>query len=207
MQFVTSARIFAVRVSLPPEDCTPKPNRTAKTIRGRIALRLSSSKKSGLVKKFTSISAKPRPATSTLSSTTLFVVMGKIRRTMYMKTAAMAAVTRKVPTVTPMSLPARFAPEALAIAEDIEKNTRGTTIQNMRLMNTVPRGSSLVPSSGASAPIRQPQTMPNSIKIIKPYDLKNDFFSMIYDLPDYLLYLNYIPIKLQCKLIFVLETL
>ena len=146
---------------------------------GRIALRLKSSKKSGFVKKFTSKSANPRPATSTLSSTTFPLEMGKMRITMYIKTAAMAAVTRNVPTVTPMSLPARFAPAAFAIAEDIEKNTSGTTMQNMRLMNTVPSGSSLVPSSGANAPIRHPQTMPSSIKIIKPYDFKKDFLAMI----------------------------
>ena len=148
-------------------------------MRGKIALRLSSSKKSGFVKKFTSNSAKPRPATSTLSSTTLPLEMGKMRMTMYINTAAMAAVTRNVPTVTPMSLPARFAPDAFAIAEDIEKNTSGTTMQNIRLINTVPSGSSFVPISGANTPMRQPQTMPSSMKIINPYDLKNDFFSMI----------------------------
>ena len=179
MQSVTLARILAVRVSLPPDFCTPKPKRIAKTMRGRIALRLKSSKKSGFVKKFTSISATPRPATSTLSSTTLPLEMGKMRMTMYMNTAAIAAVTRKVPTVTPMSLPARLAPAAFAMAEDIEKNTSGTTMQNMRFINTVPSGSSLVPSSGANAPIRQPQTMPSSIKIINPYDFKKDFFAMI----------------------------
>ena len=46
-------------------------------------------------------------------------------------------------------------------------------------VSLVPSGSSLAPSSGANAPIRHPQTIPNSIKIIKPYDFKKDFLAMI----------------------------
>ena len=61
---VISARPFAVRVSGPPLSCTPKPNRMAKMMSGRIALRLKSSLKSGFVKKFTIISAKPRAVAS-----------------------------------------------------------------------------------------------------------------------------------------------
>ena len=47
----------------------PKPNSTAATIRGRIARRLSSSMKSGFVKKFTIIS--PKPSASPISPSTM----------------------------------------------------------------------------------------------------------------------------------------
>ncbi len=57
-----------------------------------------------------------------------------------MITAAMAPVTTNVPTVTPMILPARFRLCILATALEIEANTMGTTMQNIRLINTVPRG-------------------------------------------------------------------
>ena len=59
MQPVMSSRSFAVLVSGPPFIWMPKPKMTAATISGRMALRLSSSVKSGLVKKFTIISPKP----------------------------------------------------------------------------------------------------------------------------------------------------
>ena len=70
--------------------------------------------------------------------------------------------------VMPMTLPARFALDMLAIAEAMEQNTIGTTTQNMRFINTVPRGSSFDPSEGLNIPTRQPATMPVSMNIIKP---------------------------------------
>ena len=75
----------------------------------------------------------------------------------------MAAVTRKVATVTPMILPARLTLFMLAMAEAMEQNTIGTTTQNIRLMNSVPRNSIFPPKPGASQPTRQPATMPPSM--------------------------------------------
>ena len=69
MQLVMSSRNWAVLVSGPPLICTPKPNRTAATIRGRMARRLSSSAKSGFVKKFTIMS--PKPSASPTSPSTM----------------------------------------------------------------------------------------------------------------------------------------
>ena len=96
-----------------------------------------------------------------------------------MMTAAIAAVTRKVAMVTPMILPARLALCILAIDDEMEQNTVGTAMQNIRFRNTVPSGSSTVapltaisPSApltaGQSAPTTQPATMPVSIRIRKP---------------------------------------
>ena len=59
MQPVISSSSCAVFVSGPPFIWMPKPNSTAATISGRMALRLSSSMKSGLVKKLTIMSPKP----------------------------------------------------------------------------------------------------------------------------------------------------
>ena len=94
----------------------------------------------------------------------------------------MAAVTRNVAMVTPMILPARFALCMFAIDEEMEQNTVGTAIQNIRFRNTVPSGSSTVaplmttivsPSTtsltaGQIAPTTQPATMPVSIRIRNP---------------------------------------
>jgi hypothetical protein len=55
----------------------------------------------------------------------------------------------------------------LAIAEEMEQKTMGTTIQNIMLMNKVPRGSNAV-APGQTAPVMQPATMPISMKMIKP---------------------------------------
>ena len=60
MQPVRSSSSLAVMVFLPPDIWMPKPNKMAKTIRGRMAFRLHSSGKSGLVKKLMIISARPR---------------------------------------------------------------------------------------------------------------------------------------------------
>ena len=67
---------------------------------------------------------------------------GNTFRITNMITAAIAPVTTKVATVVPMILPAFLALSILAMADAMEQKTMGTTIQNIRLMNTVPRGSS-----------------------------------------------------------------
>ena len=89
-------------------------------------------------------------------------------------TEAMAAVTRKVATVVPRTLPALRISPILAMAEAMEQNTIGTTTQNIRLINTVPSGSSTVapalttsPSTvttGHSQPTMQPATIPTSME-------------------------------------------
>ena len=91
----------------------------------------------------------------------------------------MAAVVRKVAMVTPMILPARFALCMLAMEEEMEQNTVGTAMQNIRFRKTVPSGSRIVapltmisPSAsltaGQIAPTTQPATMPVSIRIRNP---------------------------------------
>ena len=68
------------------------------------------------------------PSTSAYSPTT----GGMSRTVTYMMTAAIAAVTRKVAMVTPMILPARLALCILAIDDEMEQNTVGTAMQNIR---------------------------------------------------------------------------
>ena len=91
----------------------------------------------------------------------------------------MAAVTMNVAIVTPMILPARFALCILAMADEIEQNTVGTAMQNIRFRNTVPSGSRTVAPgtrispaaslvAGQMAPTMQPATIPVSIRIRKP---------------------------------------
>ena len=75
----------------------------------------------------------------------------------------MAAVTKNTATVVPSTLPARLALPILAMAEEMEQKTIGTTMQNMRLMNTVPRGSSAV-APGQTAPVMHPAIMAKSME-------------------------------------------
>jgi len=76
--------------------------------------------------------------------------------------------------VTPMIFPARLRLFMLATALEMEAKTMGTTIQNMRLMNTVPKGlkmvapaSNTVPSAsfttGKNQPTAAPATMAPSM--------------------------------------------
>ena len=113
-----------------------------------------------------------RVAYSPISSAARFVQAagtgGKMTISTYMMTAAMAPVTTKVPTVTPMIFPARFRLSMLATALEMEANTMGTTTQNIMLMNTVPRGLRTVapvpemtpPSASTSAGQTQPRMAP-----------------------------------------------
>ena len=68
---------------------------------------------------------------------------------------------------------------SIAIAEEMETKTIGTTTQNIRLMNTVPIGSRQVApalttspeaslTAGQTAPVTQPAMMPTSIAIKNP---------------------------------------
>ena len=76
-----------------------------------------------------------------------------------MMTEAMIVVHMKVTTVVPISLPARLTLFMLAIDEEIEKKTIGTTTQNIMLMNSVPSGSS-APAPSQTKPTTMPSTMP-----------------------------------------------
>ena len=147
-----------------------------------MALRLNSSVKSGFVKKLTIMSATPSVPPTSPSIIAYSPVTGGMSRTVtYMMTAAMAAVvTRKVAMVTPMILPARFALCMLAMEEEMEQNTVGTAMQNIRFRKTVPSGSRTVApltmifavdaslTAGQIAPTTQPATMPVSIRIRNP---------------------------------------
>ena len=147
---------------------------------GRMALRLNSSVKSGFVKKLTIMSATPSVPPTSPSIIAYSPVTGGMSRTVtYMMTAAMAAVVRKVAMVTPMILPARFALCMLAMEEEMEQNTVGTAMQNIRFRKTVPSGSRTVApltitspdaslTAGQIAPTTQPATMPVSIRIRNP---------------------------------------
>ena len=147
---------------------------------GRMALRLNSSVKSGFVKKLTIMSATPSVPPTSPSIIAYSPVTGGMSRTVtYMMTAAMAAVVRKVAMVTHMILPARFALCMLAMEEEMEQNTVGTAMQNIRFRKTVPSGSRTVApltitspdaslTAGQIAPTTQPATMPVSIRIRNP---------------------------------------
>ena len=146
-----------------------KPNRMENTIRGSMALRLSRPTKSEAVKKFTSMSEIE--AYSPICSEVMFCqgsrTGGNIFISTNMMTAAIAPVTIKVATVVPMIFPARPRLLMLAIDPAIEANTRGTTTQNIMLMNTVPKGLIVWPKSGANQPTIQPKTMPPNISARK----------------------------------------
>ena len=179
MQLVMSSISFAVLVSGPPAICTPKPNRTADTIKGKIARRLNSSVKSGLVKKLTIISVMPNVSPISPSVTVYCpLTSGKIRQTMYISTPAIAAVDKKVTIVLPINLPARFTFFMLAMADEMEKNTMGTTTQNIMFTNNVPRNARLPAKSGRSAPTIQPRTMPESISKMKRLLLRKVFIEI-----------------------------
>ena len=137
-----------------------------------MARRVSRPTKSLAVKKLTIISDRVAysPISSEGSSAQGVRTGGNTFTSRNMITAAMAPVTTKVPTVTPMILPARLRLSMLATAPAMEANTRGTTMQNIMLMNTVPRGFSTVaplltvlPSAssttGQNQPTRAPSTM------------------------------------------------
>ena len=86
-----------------------------------------------------------------------------------MITEAMIVVHMKVATVVPISLPARLTLFMLAMDEEMEKKTIGTTTQNIMLMNSVPSGSS-APAPSQAKPTTMPSTMPRII------EKKNQFF-------------------------------
>jgi hypothetical protein len=86
---------------------------------------------------------------------------------MYMISAAIPAVTQNVSTVTPIILPARFALLMFAMADEIEQNTIGTTIQNIKFVKIVPSGSKTV-APGHTRPTIQPAIIPTNIQIINP---------------------------------------
>ena len=149
-----------------------------------MALRLKREAKSPTVKKLTISSAIDACSPISAVSSPFHAVStgGKSFIKTIMMTAANAAVTRKVAMVTPMILPARLALCMFAIDDEIEQNTMGTAMQNIRFRNTVPSGSSTVaplstiivsPSTtsmtaGQIAPTTQPATMPVSIRIRNP---------------------------------------
>ena len=156
-------------VSLPPFRFTAKPNSREKTIRGSMARRVSRPTKSLAVKKLTIISDMEAysPISSEGSSVQAERTGGKIFTSTNMITAAIAPVTTKVPTVTPMILPARLRLCILATALEMDANTRGTTMQNIMLMNTVPRKLILLPKAGQIQPTMAPRIMDPIIMAMK----------------------------------------
>ena len=157
-----------------PVHCTAKPKMMAATIRGSMAFRLQRAVKSGTVKKFTSISEAETEPTSPSGGAYVPVTRGTRRQTIYMITAAMAAVTKNVATVTPMIFPARRMLFILAMAEAMEQNTMGTTTQNIRLIKIVPMGCRQV-APGHTAPTAHPAIMARSMLSRNQFCLKNFF--------------------------------
>ena len=104
--------------------------------------------------------------------------MGTISTMTYIITAAMAAVTTKVSRVVLMTLPARRTECMLAMAEETEQNTMGTTTQNIMLVNRAPRGSSAV-APGQAKPTMQPRTMPRIMVQRNQLFLKKFFMEML----------------------------
>ena len=142
-----------------------KPNRMENTIRGSIALRLNKPTKSLAVKKFTSMSDMEAysPISSDGSSVHASNTGGNTFRTTNMITAAIAPVTTKIATVVPMILPARALLLMPATELEMEANTKGTTTQNIMLINTVPNGLIFIPNSGANQPVTIPAIIAPSI--------------------------------------------
>ena len=79
-----------------------------------------------------------------------------------MMTAANAPVTTNVTIVVVTIFPARLRLDMLAIALAMDEKTIGTTMQNMRLMNTVPSGSRHF-APGQIAPSTHPRTIAESM--------------------------------------------
>ena len=133
---------LATGLSGPGPRFTPKPNRMEKTIRGSMALRLSRAEKSPTVKKFTIRSGMEMGSSTTPSARSLQGTRtgGMIFISTIMMAAAMAPVTMKVRMVVPMIVPARLRLRMVAMEPAMEANTMGTTMQNIMLMNRVPRG-------------------------------------------------------------------
>ena len=147
--------------SLPPVICTAKPKSTEKMMRGSMARRVRRPTKSSAVKKLTiiSVSVAYSPISSLARSLQGTSTGGKIFMRTNMITAAMAPVMTKVATVVPMILPARWRLSIPAMDPAMEANTNGTTMQNIMLMNTLPRKAILWPKSGQNQPTRAPATM------------------------------------------------
>jgi len=111
-----------------------------------MARRVSRPTKSEAVKKFTimSLIVAYSPISSAGISLQGVRTGGNTFINTNMITAAMAPVITKVATVVPMILPARLRLSILATAPAMDANTMGTTMQNIILMNTVPRGFRMV---------------------------------------------------------------
>ena len=161
---------LATAVSAPPAMFTAKPNSAEKTMSGSMALRLNSPAKSPTVKKFTissdteaysPISPAGISCHGTGTGGTAFIRAN-------MSTAAMVPVTTNTATVTPMIRPARRILLMLATDPAMDANTRGTTTQNIMLMNTVPRGLMTADALGSRNPKAQPSSMASSITARKP---------------------------------------
>ena len=93
----------------------------------------------------------------------------------------------KVITVVPISLPALLALFIFAMDDEMEKNTIGTTTQNIMLINSVPRGSR-APAPGQANPTIIPSTIPriivkkNQLFLRKFFDFipKPPMFTVVY---------------------------
>ena len=144
------------------------------TISGSMARRLKRPTKSDVVKKFTIMS--DMLAYSPISPAGMadqgVSTGGKIFMIKYMRTAAMAPVTRKVMMVVLIIFPARLRLCMVATLPPMDENTMGTTMQNIRLMKTVPSGFKTVapalmvlPSASVTTGKNQPTTAP---RIMEP---------------------------------------
>ncbi|MPM85021.1 hypothetical protein SDC9_132098 [bioreactor metagenome] len=136
MQLDRSSRNLPTRQSGPPFIFTPKPKMIENTINGSMARRLNRPTKSSAVRKLTISSAtlfcsSTVPAAISCQGTS---TGGISFISTIMMTAAMAPVITKAAMVVPIILPARLALFMLATAPEMDANTMGTTMQNIRLI-------------------------------------------------------------------------
>ena len=85
-----------------------------------------------------------------VSSSTTPCAGGNIFTTIIIKIAAKILVNKKVPAILDIILPKRFNPSILAIDDAMLKNTRGTTIVNIKFKKMSPSGF----KATASAPMK-----------------------------------------------------
>ena len=89
-------------------------------------------------------------------------------------------------------MPARFALFILAMEEEMEKNTIGTTTQNIMLINSVPSGSR-TPELSQVKPTTMPSAMPRIM------EKKNQlFFRKLLD------FMDWTPFRFKCHCYYIL---
>ena len=93
-------------------------------------------------------------------------------------TAAINPVITKTSSIYPRIFPSRFILPIEATADEIEKNTTGTTTEKTRLRKMSPKGFSFMPNSGLNHPVKLPTAIPKRSISGNLYD-----FQIVFCLP------------------------